>query len=137
VSVTFDPSQTGVTTASLNFADNAKIVGFQSVPLKGTGAAGKATASATSVAFNTVTAGTPVTKLVTVTNAGDAQLDVTPSIMGAATADFTIDPATTTCKLLAPGASCTIAVKLNPTAIGARWATLEIPNDTGVNTVWP
>jgi hypothetical protein len=136
VDVTFDPANTGPTTASLNFADNAKIMGFQNVPLKGTGTAGKATVSPASLSFGTVTAGSPVTKTVTVTNAGDAQLDVTPTITGA-TADYDIVAAATTCGALAPGATCTIAVRLNPTAMGSRTATLSIPNDTGVPTQVP
>ena len=132
VDVTFNPSTTGPTTASLNVADSAKIIGFQSVPLNGVGIAGTASPSVTTLAFNTVTAGSPVTKPVTVKNTGDAPLDVTPSITGAATADHKI--ASTTCGQLGVGASCVVNVTFNPTAIGSRAATLEIPNDTGVNT---
>jgi hypothetical protein len=133
--VTFNPSNTGTTTASLNFADNAKIVGFQNIPLKGVGIAGKATPSVTTLAFNTVTAGTPLTKSLTVTNTGDAPLDVTPSITGTASADYSIVAAQTTCGAqLAPAATCTIAVQFDPQAIGSRTAALEIPNDTGVNS---
>jgi hypothetical protein len=134
VDVTFDPSTTGPTTASLNFADNAKLVGFQNVPVKGTGTAGKATVTPSSLAFNTVTAGSPVTKAVTITNTGDAALDVTPAITGATT-DYTI--AGTDCAKLAPGATCTISVTFNPTAIGSRTATLSIPNDTTLPTQVP
>jgi hypothetical protein len=132
--VTFNPANTGTTTASLNFADNAKIIGFQNIPLKGVGIAGKATPSVTTLAFNTVTAGTPVTKTMTVTNTGDAPLDVTPSITGTASADYSIVAAQTTCAQLAPAATCTIAVQFDPQAIGSRTAALEIPNDTGVNS---
>jgi hypothetical protein len=132
--VTFDPSNTGTTTASLNFADDANIIGFQNIPLKGVGVAGKATLSVTTLAFNTVTAGTPLTKTLTVTNTGDGALDVTPSITGTAAADYSIVAAQTTCAHLAPGATCTIAVRFDPQAIGSRAATLEIPNDTGVNS---
>jgi urease beta subunit len=132
--VTFDPSNTGTTTASLNFADDANMIGFQNIPLKGVGIAGKATPSVTTLAFNTVTAGSPLTKTLTVTNTGDAPLDVTPSITGTASADFSIVAAQTTCAQLAPGATCTIAVQFDPQAIGSRTAALEIPNDTGVNS---
>jgi len=137
--VTFDPKQSGVTTASLNFADNAKLIGFQSVPLRGTGIAGAVTVSATSLAYNTVTAGTPVTKSVTITNNGTAAVNVTPSITGTASVDYTFDAGATSCNtdptktnaLLGVGKSCTIGVKFNPTAIGSRTATLVIPNNTG------
>ena len=134
VRVTFDPSTTGPTSASLNLADNAKIIGFQNIPLTGTGTAGKATVSPASLAFNTVTAGSPVTKSVAVTNGGDAALDIAPEITGA-TADYTI--AGSTCAHLAVGASCTISVTFNPTAIGSRTATLLIPNDVGTKTQVP
>ena len=134
IAVTFDPSTTGPTSASLNLADNAKIIGFQNIPLSGTGTAGKAAVSPASLAFNTVTAGSPVTKSVTVTNGGDAPLDITPQITGA-TADYTI--ASSTCAHLAAGASCTISVTFNPTAIGSRTAALLIPNDVGTTTQVP
>jgi hypothetical protein len=71
---------------------------------------------------------------VTVTNGGDAALDIAPEITGA-TADYTI--AGSTCAHLAVGASCTISVTFNPTAIGSRTATLLIPNDVGTKTQVP
>jgi centrosomal CEP192-like protein/HYDIN/CFA65/VesB family protein len=134
VQVTFDPSNTGPTSASLNLADNAKIIGFQNIPLSGTGTAGKATVNPTSLAFNTVTAGSPVTKPLTVTNGGDAALDLKEDITGA-TSDYTIVSAP--CPQLAPGASCTIMVQFNPTAIGSRTATLSFLNDVGTKTQVP
>jgi hypothetical protein len=125
--VTFDPHQAGVTTASLNFADNAKMIGFQSVPLRGTGIAGVVTVSATSLAYNTVTAGTPATKSVTITNTGSAPVNVTPSITGLAAADYAI---ASSCTQLSAGSRCTINITFNPTATGSRTATLVIPNNT-------
>ena len=125
--VTFDPKQAGVTTASLNFADNAKLIGFQSVPLRGTGIAGAVTVSATSLAYGTVTAGTPVTKSVTITNSGTTAVNVTPSLTGTAAGDFTI---TKSCNQLSANGTCQIDVRFNPTAIGSRTATLVIPNNT-------
>ncbi len=52
-----------------------------------------------------------------------------------ATADYTI--ASSTCAHLAAGASCTISVTFNPTAIGSRTAALLIPNDVGSKTQVP
>ena len=86
---------------------------------------------------------TSTTRIVTVTNTGNATMQLTNSgISGTNAADFKINPLTTSCGLTAGatlnvGQTCTIGVTFTPSAVGARSATLTLVNNTvsGVNNV--
>jgi hypothetical protein len=55
---------------------------------------------------------------------------ITPSLIGAAAADFTIK--STTCTTLAPDATCNVVVELTPTTRGAKTAELSVTDSIAV-----
>ncbi len=77
-----------------------------------------------------------VAQLVTVTNTGNSDMNLTNvAITGANAGDFKVDYTTTTCMLTAGailygGASCRIFVIFTPGAVGARSATLTLLDNT-------
>jgi hypothetical protein len=154
VSVTFKPTATGARSAVLRFTDNSGNVAgsTQDVTLTGTGTAPPApaiTATPNPLAFGNSTVpvagflgigskpGVPVSKTLTVTNSGTAALAITTSTIGAATtSSFPGDYSITTNNCLnktLPAATpttaagtCTIVIKLQAKAKGARNAALTI-----------
>jgi hypothetical protein len=74
--------------------------------------------------------------IVTLANTGNAGLSLSKSLMtGANSADFTIDPVSSTCDFtpgntLSVGFSCALGIIFKPSALGARAATLKIYDNT-------
>jgi 6-phosphogluconolactonase (cycloisomerase 2 family) len=131
ISVTFKPTATGTRTASISIADNAS-GSPQTVALSGTGAAATApvvTRSPTTLTFASQTVGTnSVAQTVTLTNSGNATLNITGvTITGANAGDYS---ETNTCgATLAASANCSISVTFKPTASGARTASVSIADN--------
>jgi N,N-dimethylformamidase beta subunit-like protein/centrosomal CEP192-like protein/ASPM-SPD-2-Hydin domain-containing protein/HYDIN/CFA65/VesB family protein len=133
ISVTFTPSVSGARSASVSISDNAS-GSPHSVSLSGSGVivAPGVTLSPTSVNFGNQNVGTTsATRIVTLTNSGNAPLTITSiGLSGANAADFA---QTSTCPIspntLAAGANCTISVTFTPSATGARSASVSISDN--------
>jgi FG-GAP-like repeat/Abnormal spindle-like microcephaly-assoc'd, ASPM-SPD-2-Hydin len=126
ISVTFTPTATGNRTGTLTITDNAP-GSPQVVNLTGTGIASPlVTLSATTVSLGGQILGTTsATQTVTLTNSGDATLNIT---------GFAITPAafseTNTCGgSLGVGASCMVSVTFTPSAAGQVDGTLTIADN--------
>ena len=133
IMVTFTPSATGSSSASLAVTDNAN-GSPQTVSLNGTGVTPATTISLSSsnLAFGqeNMAATTPA-QAVTLTNTGNASLSISSiAIGGADPNDFS---QTNTCGAsVAAGAKCTLSVSFAPTAMGSRIASLTLTdNATG------
>ena len=88
--------------------------------------------SPTAVDFGNQTVGTPVTRTLTVTNAGAQTLDVAaPSLSGANPTDFSVSPSTSF--TVAPGTSANVQVSFTPGALAARSATLSLSNNASLH----
>jgi hypothetical protein len=136
VAVAFKPTAAGTRTASLSFTDTAA-GSPHSVALSGTGAtpptAPVVTLSASSLAFGSQNTGsTSPAQDVTLTNSGDATLNITSiAVTGADATDYA---RTTTCgATLAAAANCTISVRFSPSVEGARSAAVTIVSDTAAS----
>jgi hypothetical protein len=132
ISVTFKPTATGSRAASVTITDNAS-GSPQSVSLTGTGVAPVVSfGGTTTLTYSGQPVGTTsAAQSVTLTNTGNAALAITSiAITGANSGDFA---ETNTCPVspttLAAGANCNISVTFDPTAIGARTASLAITDD--------
>ena len=135
IEVSLDPSSTGSKTAQLKVLTNEPD-GSVTVPLSATvGAAApadspSASASPSSVAFGSVTQGTaPATKTVSVTNNGEGDLSLSAITLSGDPA-FTRDGGTcTSTTALAAGESCSVVVRLTPTAAGEKAGRLEVASN--------
>jgi hypothetical protein len=132
ISVTFKPTATGTSTASMTITDDAGN-SPQNVSLTGTGvpAAPVASLSTASLSFGNQLVGTSSSaQSVTLTNTGNATLTFSGSgiaITGTNSGDFS---QTNTCGAsVAAGANCTISVTFKPTATGARSASVSITDN--------
>lgn len=130
VAVQFAAQAEGTRNATLNFTDNAA-GSPQQVALNGTGTATVAPAnlvvSPNSLTFAPQSVGSSVndSQAVTVTNKGGTSGAIgNVGISGANQSDFIV--AGNTCTTLGAGGSCQISVSFQPTAVGARSATLNI-----------
>ena len=94
-------------------------------------------ASATTLAFGTITHGTTKTLDLTITNVGTLpSLTVSAAISGTTPADFTVLSTGNTCTSgVAPGASCTLPVEFSPAAAASYTATLTVTTNGGANPV--
>ena len=129
VSVSFVPTQSGVSSGTLNVVDGA---GTQTVYLRGTGAADATdTLSPTSLSFPSTAAGQESTpQIVTLTNTGDLPLN---SISTGTSAGF---HSTDTCSgSLSGHASCSISVLFAPNTPGTVGGTLTITEAIRSQTV--
>src|SRR5690606_32407517 len=73
--------------------------------------------------------GTPTAQTITISNTGDAALDVkSVNVAGANAGDFS---ANSSCSIVAAGASCNVVVNFAPAAEGARSAELVIVSNNG------
>jgi FG-GAP-like repeat/Abnormal spindle-like microcephaly-assoc'd, ASPM-SPD-2-Hydin len=129
--VAFTPSASGTDKGSLRLSDNVA-PGTQVLGLIGTGLTPPLPAAALSPSSLTFspqpTGSTSTTQMVTLTNSGQALLDIT-SI--AVSGDFA---QTNTCgSSLAAGANCAIAVTFKPTATGNRSSSLTVTDNTGAS----
>ncbi|MEL7047982.1 MAG: choice-of-anchor D domain-containing protein, partial [Pseudomonadota bacterium] len=142
--VTFDPSATGARSATITIASNDADEATYTLPMAGTGAAsapeinlvgagnsipsGTAAAVANDTDFGAIdiTAGTD-THTFTIQNTGSGPLTVT-SVTSDNAAEFAVD-ATGVGSPIAAGGSGTFTVTFDPSAAGARAATITIAND--------
>lgn len=142
--VAFKPTAGGTRTANVNVADNTTSTPH-TVPLSGTGqvAAPTVTLNPTSVNFGSQNVGTTsaVTN-VTLTNTGNATLNLTSIALGGAdAAQFSLlsqaNGATPACPLgastLNAGSPCNFAVQFAPTTIGAKSASVSIADNAAGN----
>ena len=134
VGVTFTPRAAGQRLAYLNFNDNAAN-SPQKVLLSGTTAGmTKSLLLSTPALFfggQFVGTGTPLLPSVVISNAGTETVHIkSVTVTGASAGDFTIGYEG--CMgALTGGATCSLVVNFNPTAVGNRTATIEITNDSG------
>jgi hypothetical protein len=131
--VTFTPAAAGAVTASVTITDNANNAAgtTQSVSLSGTGGAGVASVSPSSLTFSSQSVDTTsAAQNVTLTNTGNLALSISGiSFTGADPGDF---GETSTCgNSVAASASCTISVTFEPTAAGTRTASLTLTDNSG------
>ena len=135
-SVAFTPKTTGTLTAAISITDNAT-GSPQQVTLSGTGksttAAPVVSLSPTSLTFAATTVGsTAGYQAVTLTNTGNATLDLTSfAVTGTNTSSFGIREQTCG-STLAAGANCTFRVAFSPKATGTLTAAISVTdNATG------
>jgi len=132
VGVVFTPGAVGVRTATFQVADNAAGTP-QSATLTGTGVApGPAITITPSgpVAFpNTVQNVTSAAVVLTVTNSGNAALNISAvAVSGTNSGDFAQTNNCTTAAIAASG-NCMVSVTFKPTAVGLRQAALQITDN--------
>jgi sugar lactone lactonase YvrE len=131
LTVTFSPTATGARTGSVNVPSNA--TGTPStITFQGTGTmttAPAATLSPSTLSFgDTVTGTTAPAQVITLSNPGNAALDISGiTIGGANPMDFA---ETTTCgQTLAANASCTISVTFTPASVASSAATVSVADN--------
>jgi len=128
ISVNFTPSAFGSYTGTLSVADNATGTP-QTVSLTGTGYAPQVTLSTSSVSFSTTSVGSTTTApSITLTNSGNATLNLTSIALGGAnTADF---GETNTCgSTLAAAAFCSISPSFTPAGPTSYSAAINITDN--------
>jgi hypothetical protein len=132
INVTFKPTVSGSRAANVTITDNAS-GNPQGISLTGTGIAPVVSfGNTTSLTFNAQPVGTTSSpQIVTLTNTGNAPLAITSiAITGANSADFTqTNPCPQSPATLAAGSNCKINVTFDPTATGARNASLAVTDD--------
>ncbi len=126
IDVTFQPTQTGPASGTLEIADDAP-GGGQSVPLSGTGVEPAVSISPPSVAFGDVVVGQSASQTVTVTNTGSDVLTVTG--VGVSPPPFGLTNNGCDSAVLPPTASCQFDVTFGPTAPGPATGTLTVTDD--------
>ena len=128
INVTFSPTVGGSRTGTLTISDNAQ-GNPHIVTLGGTGLAGVAQLSASSLTFTALTVGTAsAVQTINVTNSGNGTLTVANV---SATGDFA---QTNNCtSVAASGGTCAIQVTFTPTSSGSRTGTLTL-TDTAANS---
>ena len=138
VGVTFTPTGTGPRTANLSVADDAAgsphVLAVEGVGTAASGPDVTVTPAGTILFANTAQNQTSAPVQITVTNSGNAALNVTGlTFAGTNPGDFAVATGGNGCTAaVAPSASCLISLTFTPTAVGARTATLQIAdNATG------
>jgi hypothetical protein len=127
VSIYFNPSTSGVRTASLSITDDANSP--QTIALAGTGASSSITVSPSTIAFGSQPLNTPVTgQSISVTNSGFSNVTIN-SVQASGSYSETDNCAG---QLLSPGQNCTITASFNPEYTGSIPGTITIyDNATG------
>ncbi|WP_299002714.1 choice-of-anchor D domain-containing protein [uncultured Tenacibaculum sp.] len=134
VSVTFAPTTEGNKTASLEITTN---VGVKIITLDGKGTAVAEpvmTFSESPIAFGNVEVGQELSKTITVSNTGNADLDITNVniVGGSAASSFTVIGGTTALiRTLAPGDTHTFEVKFTPSSEGYVSASIRFKKSDG------
>ncbi|WP_299007458.1 choice-of-anchor D domain-containing protein [uncultured Tenacibaculum sp.] len=132
VSVTFAPATEGNKTASLEITTN---VGVKIITLDGKGTAVAEpvmTFSESPIAFGNVEVGQELSKTITVSNTGNADLEITNvNIVGSSTASsFTVIGGTSSLiRTIAPGDTYTFEVKFIPSSEGYVSASIRLYNN--------
>jgi hypothetical protein len=127
LNVKFEPAHTGAASGTVTVASNAANSPVQ-ISLSGTGVTAptsQLSPSTTSVALGNVTVGSPVTKSITLTDAGTAK--VTISTVRATGAGFSTNGGANAS--LSPNGTATVSVTFSPTAAGAVQGTLFISSN--------
>jgi hypothetical protein len=134
VGATFTPSGTGERQANLQFTDDASS-SPQILALNGKGLA-PATPAVTVVPNSpimlpsTTQGATSAPLVVTITNSGNAPLNVSAvTVTGANASDFALASNTCTGAAVAANASCTLGITFTPSAVGARQGNLQIADN--------
>jgi Abnormal spindle-like microcephaly-assoc'd, ASPM-SPD-2-Hydin len=142
VTVRFAPHARGVQRAQIDFGTNA-YAGTYPVRVDGTGIVASLTVTPSPVDFGQVALGTTASREITVTNGGDAAVEI-GAIAGVRiggyvvaspapnTTDFSLAADGCTGRTLAPGASCTVTIAFTPTAIGERNGRLTVDSSDAV-----
>jgi hypothetical protein len=124
----FAPTVDGLLTGTITITDNAS-GSPQTISVSGTGGLPTATLSATSLSFGTVpVGGTSASQSVTLTNNGQAALNITSIVLGGADAS-SYDFANSCGSSLAVGANCSIHGHFGPTTTGTLTATITITDN--------
>ena len=134
ISVAFSPTATGSLTGTITVTDNAS-GGSQTVALSGTGnAAPTATlqASASSLSFGGITAGTTSTQTVVISNTGNASATI--SAISTGNSAFTVSGATLPATVAA-GSSLTLTITFAPTSAASYSGTLTITSNATDSTL--
>ena len=128
IHVTFRPTATGARSATVTITDNAT-PSPQTAALTGTGGVPTATISPSSVNFgNEIVGTTSVVQNITVTNSGNATLNLTCIVItGTNSGDFAQNNNCGTS--VAVGGRCTVSVTFKPTATGTRTAAISFTDN--------
>jgi Abnormal spindle-like microcephaly-assoc'd, ASPM-SPD-2-Hydin len=127
INVKFDPTHTGSASGTVTVASNAANSPVQ-ISLSGTGVTAptsQLSSSTTSVAFGNVTVGSPVTKSITLTDAGTANVSIS-TVSATGTGFSTIGGANAN---LNPNGTATVSVTFSPTAAGVVQGKLSISSN--------
>jgi hypothetical protein len=128
VQVRFTPASAGAHTAALRIASDT-VTGVATLPLSGKGLTpGTVSLSTTSLAFgDTAVAAASAAQTVTVTNAGEAPLQLAGDSLDG---DFRITRDGCGSATLAPGGQCSLDVAFTPASGGAKAASLRIDSSS-------
>lgn len=134
VGVTFTPTGTGARSANLQFTDDASS-SPQILALTGNGLApatpGVTVMPASPIMLPSTTQGvTSAPVVVTVTNSGNASLNIsTLALTGANAGDFALASNTCAGVAVAANATCSVGITFTPSGVGARQASLQITDN--------
>ena len=124
ISVTFTPTATGTRTAFVSISDTA-LGSPQNIALTGTGLSVSVVVSPGTLTFRTTVVGRlSMAQVVTVTNTGNAPLNISGVTLAGDFTDANGCPGS-----LAAGAACTIKVFFRPSQSGARTGTLTLDDN--------
>ena len=134
VVVGFDPTSTGAKAAALTVSSDATS-SPDSAPLTGTGVQPAISLTPPSHAFGSTSLGTPTaTQAFVATNTGSAPLHIgAVSLTGADPGDFDVHADGCSETTLGPAATCTVDVRFDPIAGGARSASLRVASDAATS----
>lgn len=125
VTVTFSPATAGAVSDTLTITSDDPDEATVTVNLTGNGIAPDITLSTTNLAFGDLLIGETATQSVTISNDGDAVLNI-GSIALSGSGDFTYNGCT---QSLAAGDSCDVTVTFSPVTAGVATDTLTIMSD--------
>ncbi len=130
VTVAFGPSTIGVKSASITIGSDAASAPH-AFTLNGTGVTSGASLGAIdSFGSQRIDAGASALKAIVLTNSGTSALTVSSvTLTGTHAADFVTESQNCTTGAVAVGASCTAMVRFDPSAVGARSASLTFMHD--------
>jgi hypothetical protein len=127
--VRFDPSTGGTRNATLTITHDA-LGSPQAIALNGSATQGAIQLTSFALSFGDTALNANATQTITVENAGTQALNFSAlNLTGAAVGDYTRGGSCTAGTPLAVGALCTVAITFQPTALGARSASLTITSD--------
>jgi hypothetical protein len=129
IHVVFAPNPTfGPKTGAVRFINNDPDEGNLVVPLSGNAPPPDIAASPSSIDFQNVCVGVPVTRNLEIANTGKCDLNVTGITRTAGSTDFSVAPPTLPF-VVKSGGNVTVPITVNATSFGARSATFSIASD--------